>query len=87
MSEAVTYKFPEEADESAQFEYVCFMMDNVEENTCGELIFSIDVDYQGHFHVEIHEHPEDEDEENELVDWYVAKTIKEVYDFLMDKYL
>jgi len=87
MTSTVEYKFPAGADESAQFEYVCFMMDDVEENTSGELIFNVDVDYQGHFHVEIYEHPEEEDEDNELVDWYVGKTIKDVYDFLMEKYL
>lgn len=87
MSSTVEYKFPADADESAQFEYVCFMMDDVEESTHGELTFAIDIDYKGHFHVEIFEHPEDIDEEKELVDWYIGKTIKDVYDFLMDKYL
>lgn len=87
MKNTTEYKFPTNANESEQFDYICSMIEDIEENTCGELIFGIGVDFKGHFHVEIFEHPEDEDEENELVDWYVGKNGKELFDFLMDKYL
>ena len=86
------YTFPEDKSEEDQFHYVSTLMDQIESETYGELTFTFNPTFKG-FAVEIFEHEEGEEDtwENwnglELVDWYNCKTIKEVFEFLLERYL
>lgn len=92
MANEVKYIFPEDLPENDQFHYIATMMDDIETNTHGELIFGFNPTFKG-FLVEIFEHEEgDEDTwENwdglELIEWYNAKTLKDVFDYLMERYV
>lgn len=84
------YVFPEGSEEE-QFDYVAKIMDDIEDSTFHELVFKIDTNYKNEWFVEIFEHAEDDDEDSfdslEMVDWYKGKNLKEVFDFLMERYV
>lgn len=84
------YVFPEGSEE-VQFDYISNMMDEIEESTMNELVFKIDTNYKQEWMVEIYEHAEEDDEDSfdslEMVDWYTGKNLKEVFDFLMERYV
>lgn len=84
------YVFPEGSEE-VQFDYIANMMDEIEESTMNELVFKIDTNYKQEWMVEIYEHAEEDDEDSfdslEMVDWYTGKNLKEVFDFLMERYV
>lgn len=86
----VKYVFPEVTEEE-QFDYIANMMDAIEESTMNELVFKIDTNYKNEWMVEIYEHAEEDDEDSfdslEMVDWYTGKNLKEVFDFLMERYV
>ena len=92
MADEVKYEFPEEATEEDQFHYISTMMDDIEESTCGELTFGFDPSFRGYC-VEIFEHADEDDPDIdswnglELVDFYNAKTLKDVFDFLVERYV
>lgn len=79
------FNYPETASYEDQFQFVCTIMDMIEDAN-GELSFSIDCTVGG-FSVEIYESGDSEDEDKELIDWYRCRTIKEVFVFLVEKYL
>ncbi|AMM43655.1 hypothetical protein FDG95_gp090 [Pectobacterium phage vB_PcaM_CBB] len=90
MTSKEAYVFPEGSEE-VQFDYVANMMDEIEESTMNELVFKIDTNYKQEWMVEIYEHAEEDDEDSfdslEMVDWYTGKNLKEVFDFLMERYV
>lgn len=86
------YSFPTELSEEEQFEYVSNMMDDIEESVFNELVFKIDINYNKTWMVEIYEHAEESDEDSsfndlELVDWFNGKSLKDVFDKLMVRYV
>lgn len=87
-----SYIFPSTASDEEQFHYVATLMDMIEDEMHGELLFAFAPKFKGYL-VEIFEHEEgSEDEwENhdglELVEWYDADTIKDVFDFLERRFL
>lgn len=90
MVEKVQYTFPE-GDEEVQFNYISDMMDAVEESTYNDLVLKIDTNYKNEWFLEIYEYAEEDDRETfdslELVDWYNGQTLKDVFDFLVERYL
>lgn len=90
MVEKVEYTFPE-GDEEVQFNYISDMMDAVEESTYNDLVLKIDTNYKNEWFLEIYEYAEEDDRETfdslELVDWYTGQTLKDVFDFLVERYL
>lgn len=90
MVEKVEYTFPE-GDEEVQFNYISDMMDAVEESTYNDLVLKIDTNYKNEWFLEIYEYAEEDDQETfdslELVDWYTGQTLKDVFDFLVERYL
>ena len=88
--EEVKYVFPEGSEE-VQFNYITDMMDGIEESTMNELVFKIDINCKQEWMVEIYEHSEEDNDGSfdslELVDWYKGKNLKEVFDFLMERYV
>lgn len=91
MVNVVQYVFPEHLSEDEQFEYVCKLMDSIEESTHNELVFKIDITHNKMWMVEIYEHSEEHDDSSfsdlELVDWFNGQTLKEVFDKLMESYV
>jgi hypothetical protein len=92
MANEVKYVFPDELSEDEQFEYVSNIMDTIEESTFNELVFKIDINFNKTWMVEIYEHAEDQDEDSsfndlELVDWFNGKSLKEIFDKLMERYV
>ena len=86
----VKYSLPQGSEEE-QFDYIADMMDAIEESTMNELVFKIDTNYKNEWMVEIYEHAEEDDEDSfdslEMVDWFTGKNLKEVFDFLVERYV
>lgn len=87
------YIFDNALDLKEQLEYIGNMMADIETKYYNELIFHFDSTYNGYI-VEIFEHADElEDDEVdswdglELVDTFVSSNLKEVFDFLMRKYI
>lgn len=83
------YVFPEGSEEE-QLGYLSDMMDEIEESTFNELVFKIDVNYKQEWMLEIYEHAEEDNDSFdslEMVDWYTGKSLKDVFDFLVERYV
>lgn len=87
------YIFDNSLDLNGQMEYIGNMMADIEIKYYNELIFQFDRTYNGYI-VEIFEHADEleDDEVNswdglELVDNFVSSNLKEIFDFLMRKYI
>ncbi|AFC21536.1 hypothetical protein GAP32_088 [Cronobacter phage vB_CsaM_GAP32] len=86
------YALPEGSEE-VQFDYIANMMDEIEESTFNELVFKIDTNYKNEWMVEIYEHADEDETDDcsfddlEMVDWYTGKSLKDVFDFLMERYV
>lgn len=79
------YKLP--SNESEHLSYIYDLMDIAEQQTHNELSMTINRVYTGDFHLEVYEYPELEDDEMELVDWYTGKTLEDMFNYLMERYL
>ncbi|UYE98504.1 hypothetical protein XbC2_75 [Xanthomonas phage XbC2] len=91
MANEVQFVFPEDQSEEVQFDYISDMMDAIEESTFHELVLKIDINYKKEWMIEIYEHAEEDDRDSfdslEMVDWYTGKTLKDVFDYFMERYI